>query len=342
MRGVWSGASTPSQRVIAWACGPVSAVGAGHALRDLLRGEGVVDGEQAGRTGVGQPVGAAVADPAHDELGPVDDGGHERARRRVAGAGAGVRDDGLVGGVGGGHQSLGAHGDPGGDGAAPRRARRRPARRARPGPQPGSRRRSRSTTRPRRRRPARRARRARTRRPARRHPRCAVWRTPRSQTAATQGAGCSVKWLRARGRRGAALRAVPVVGDLAAALVAGPRGGRHLGCRPRGAAARPGCAAGGAAAGRGRHRTPRRTARPPRPRCGTTGQSSGSPGGTARASPRHPPPADSSSQRPAAHRVRPVDEAAPAPRGSRRGRRGRGRRPRARRAGRARPRGARR
>ena len=28
-----------------------------------------------------------------------------------------------------------------------------------------------------------------------------VWRTPRSQTAATQGAGCSVKWLRSLGAR---------------------------------------------------------------------------------------------------------------------------------------------
>ena len=201
VRGVWSGASTPSQRVIAWACGPLSASARGTPCGDLLRGERVVDGQQAGRPGVGQPVGAAVADPADDE----------RAARRTTAAtnvhDAGLPgpalvcgDDGLVGRVGGGDR-------------APWRS---PRRGWRPCPCPaGSA--TASTSRAaraaaeaghvgvgRRRDPVADDQHGVAARlgpgvPGRRRPRCGVCRTPRSQTAATHGAGCSVKWSRGLG-----------------------------------------------------------------------------------------------------------------------------------------------
>ena len=50
---------------------PALGVGPGHPVRDLLRGERVVGGQQPGVPGVGQPVGPAVADPARDEQRPV-------------------------------------------------------------------------------------------------------------------------------------------------------------------------------------------------------------------------------------------------------------------------------
>ena len=117
MRGVWSGASMPSQRVIAWACGPLSASARGtpSAICSAANESSMVS--RRGAAGVGQPVRPAVADPAHDEDAAVDDGGHERARGRVARPAGGVGDDGVVGRVGRGDERLRARRDPGGDGA---------------------------------------------------------------------------------------------------------------------------------------------------------------------------------------------------------------------------------
>ena len=85
------GASTPSQRVIACACGPVSASRARRPRRRSARAAHESSTVSASRlAGVGQPVGAAVADPADARAarrpGPpatkVQDGGLRRALGR--------------------------------------------------------------------------------------------------------------------------------------------------------------------------------------------------------------------------------------------------------------------
>ena len=102
-------------------------LGAGDAVGDLLRGVGVVDGEQLRLPGLGDPVGTAVADPADDEQGGVHDRGDEGARGRVARVGGrtgdGARHDGVVGRVRGRLECLRGGGDPGAGGPDPARGR---------------------------------------------------------------------------------------------------------------------------------------------------------------------------------------------------------------------------
>ena len=205
MRGVWSGASSPSQRVMAWACGPFSAScrgtpaaicsAANESSTREQRSRLPSSGSQYARLSPTQPTTSRLA---------VQDAGHERARGRARRAVGGRGEHRGVGGVGRLDQRRRDQARPGrrrcparagAEAASTSRAARAPARLATSesiedetpsqttstARVPGSGSAATATA-----------------------SSLRGCRTPRSQTAATQGAGCSTKWSRGLGRLGAA------------------------------------------------------------------------------------------------------------------------------------------